>query len=685
MAKMDDDVLLSVVKHDIDTSTGNAYEELNVDRAKALRYYLGEPYGNEVKGRSSIVTTEVADTIESMLPQILKPFVSQDRVVFFDPQGPEDEQAAKQETEYTNHVFYKDNDGVMVLYTWCKDGLLSKNGVVKYYWDDDTEITHEEYEGLNQQELMMLLSDDEVEVVEQAETVVQEEEQTPQGPMPVVTVNYDVKIKRTNSNGRVIVQPVPPEEFLVIPEDPASSVQELNFCAHTTEKRVWELVAMGYDKDEILEHAGDGSQNIGGWDHDDQEREQRFSDISGRTTTTEDEAIGDPMLRVVDYTECYKRVDYDGDGYAELRKVCLLNQNYILNNEEFDYIPFEYWTPIPMTHRFIGRSAADQAMDLQLHKTTVLRNIFDNFYQTNNVRTAAVEGEVNLGDLMNSTPGGVVRMSAPGMVQPLATQQLSNNAFNLLEYLDSIKENRTGVTRYNQGIDADSLNKTASGINRIMDASAQRLELMAKLFGEAVKRLMLGIHRLLLQHQDKERIIAIRGQWVPVNPSQWKERNDMTVVVGLGTGDKDRTLGHLLTILGIQKEALQAGLPIVQPNNLYNTLAKIVENAGLKEPAQYFTDPAMIPPQPPKGPSPEEQLVMAQAEAARNDAQIKLRENEQDYEVDRLKLALEDRKVSLEERKVALEEMQALSEARDAATQADLDARRAEYEAQTTQ
>jgi hypothetical protein len=267
----------------------------------------------------------------------------------------------------------------------------------------------------------------------------------------------------------------------------------------------------------------------------------------------------------------------------------------------------------------------------------------------------------------------------------LQTQQLSTTAFSLLEYLDSIKENRTGVTRYNQGIDADSLNKTASGINRIMDASAQRLELIAKLFGEGVKRLMLGLHRLLLQNQDRERVIKIRGDWVPVNPTEWVERNNMTVMVGLGSGDKDRLLGHLMTILQIQKELVMNGARMAQPKNLYNTLAKIVDNAGLREPAEFFTDPATLPPPEPPQPTPEEQLVMAQAKAAEQQMQVSMRENEQDYEINRMKLMLEDRKVSLEERKVALEEAQVVNAARDEAMTAEVDARRAEYETQATQ
>lgn len=674
MAKMDDDTLLSVIKHDIDSSTGKSYEELNSDRAKALKYYLGEPYGNESKGRSSIVTTEVADTIESMLPQILKPFVAQDRVVEFDPVGPDDEEAAKQETAYVNHVFYKENDGVNTLYTWAKDGLMSKNGFVKYFWDEEKEVTTESYTNLFNEELMGLLAQDGVEVSTHTETMVSMD--TPQGPMEQTV--HDVEIKRTISTGRVCVLNVPPEEFLFLPEESSWNVQDMGFCGHDTTKTVSDLVAMGYKLEDFEDYIGTSDPD----EYDDQEKEQRFSDISNNPYGEDDGAQGDPSLRKVKYTEVYKRVDYDGDGFAELRKVCLINDKHILSNDEIDYIPFVSWTPIPMTHRFAGRSAADQAMDLQLQKSTVLRNIFDNFYLTNNVRNAVVEGEVNLGDLLNSAPGAAVRQSQPGMIEPLQTQQLSTSAFGLLEYLDSIKENRTGVTRYNQGIDADSLNKTASGINRIMDASAQRLELISKLFGEGVKRLMLGIHRLLLQNQDKQKVISVAGSWVPVSPTEWRERTNMTVMVGLGTGDKDKMLQYLMMVLQIQKEAMAAQLPIVQPHNLYNTLSKLIENAGLKEVSQYFTDPKKLPPQKPKKPSAEEQLIMAQAKAAEQETTVKAQENQQDYEVKLRELALKERQVEIDERKLAMEELTMINAKQDEAMQAALDARRAEYEAQ---
>ena len=670
---MNETELLAAVRRDIDASSGSYYERINYERAKALRYYMGLPYGNEMDGRSKIITTEVQDTIEAMLPQILKPFISSESVVYFDPVGPEDEQAAKQETQYVNHVFYKENEGLKVLYDWAKDGLMSKNGILKYYWEDKERKATESYTGLNDEDLMLLLSDDDVEVIEQTE----ETEIEMVDGMSVAMTTYDVKVKRTESSGQVLVMNIPPEEFLIDSEWNELNLQNVPFCAHETYTTLSDLRARGYDTTDIEPYAGSVARK----EYDNLEQQERFKDISEDYFNVKRDQPADPSMRRIKLTEVYKRIDYDGDGHAELRRILLVNETHILDNEEIDYVPFEAWTPIPMTHRFYGRSAADQTMDLQLQKSMLTRNILDNLYLINNTRHAVVEGEVNLQDALDSKPGGVVRMSSPGMMQPLPTQPFTGHAFGMLEYLDSIKENRTGVTRYNQGIDADSLNKTAAGITRIMDASAQRLEMIARLFGEAVKRLMLGMHRLLLQNQDKEKVVQLRGQWVPINPMEWRERTNMTVLVGLGTENRDRMLGHLMTLYQMQKEIVLAGSTLVNEMNLYNTLSKIVENAGLKNPELYITDPSSVPPRPPQ-PDPQMEMVKGQLAVAQQDNQVKAQKVQSDYDVDLRKLMLDERKVSLEERRLALEEMQIQMASADEALQAEVDARQAEMEAQ---
>jgi hypothetical protein len=301
-------------------------------------------------------------------------------------------------------------------------------------------------------------------------------------------------------------------------------------------------------------------------------------------------------------TECYLPIDVDGDGIAELRKITIAGDpaTKLLDNEQIDSLPFRAWTPIPQPHKFFGLSLADLTMDLQLAQSTVVRQLLDNMYRVNNGRSA-ISGKVNIEDMLTVRPGGLVRMTDPnalpeGHIMPLVTPPLGNMAYPLLEFLDAKQETRTGITRYNQGLDANSLNKTASGINTITGYAQQRQELIARNAGEMlVAGIFKSILALICKHQQEPRIIRLRNRWVPMDPREWNDQMDVTVTVGLGTGNKDQQLGHLMMILQTQQTAMQQlgpGNPLVNLGNIYNTLEKICENAGLKTADPYFSDPA---------------------------------------------------------------------------------------------
>jgi len=634
--KMTEDELAAEIQQDLALCVPTS-SEVSTERTKALEYYLGEPFGNEKDGRSQVITSDVLDTIEGALPALLKLFTSSDDVALFDPVGPEDEEQAKQESDYINHVFYKDNNGFLILYTWFKDALMSKNGVVKYYWCDESDETHETYESLSPEQVQMLLNDDNIEVTGQE--IELDEMGTPR---------FSVNITRSNRKGKVEVVCIPPEKFHVSPVHNTIILDDVAFCAHEEDKYKWELEEEGYDTDKIEEAF---TEHVMG-----SEEQARFSDIG--TQQVEDDKVT--------VFECYKRVDWDNDGYPELRKITVAGQNTILENEEIDYLPFESITPIPMTHRYIGRSYADITMDLQLIRSTLLRNIFDNLYLTNNMRTGVVDGEVNIDDLLDNRPGGVVRMNAPGMVFPIQVSQFPAAAYNMMEYLDAMRENRTGITRYNQGMDSNALNKTATGINKIMDASQERLLLVAKLFADGLRRLFLGIHRLTLQHQDFKRTVRLRNKWVAVDPSEWKNRENMTVTVATGTNNKDDQVQSLMMIGQIQKEMMGAGKSnMVDDTLLYNTAKRLVEAAGFRHAEYFFKDPATQPPPPPPSPPPEieVQKMFAQAElekAKSQQAEVALKGQiaHQDFQIELKKLELEAAKLKLSAEEAGLKGLQ---------------------------
>src|SRR5690348_12251385 len=545
MTRMRDDEVLALCQAQMQGALGFLNGKLAQSRLRALQFYNAEPYGNEVEGSSQIVTTEVRDTVESAMPSLMKIFMSGEKVAQFDPTGPEDEAIAEQATDYANYIFTKDNDGFGVLQTAFRDGLIQKQGVVKIFWEEVETHKRERYQGLTDAELEQLLAPDEVTAAEHTDypgQVGQVDPQTGIETLVAVTL-HDVVVRRAKKLGRVRIVNVPPEEFLISRR--ATSLADATFVAHRVKKTASQLIEMGYAKKLVDELPGYDAQDFN------QERIERFR-AEDEAPYTNKPAL-DPSMKELWLTECYLPMDYDGDGIAELRKVTVAGEPAakILDNEEIDSLPFRAWTPIPQPHKFYGLSLADLTMDLQLTKSTVTRQLLDNMYRVNNAR-AAISGKVNIEDMLTVRPGGLVRMTDPnalpeGHIMPLVTPPLGNMAYPLLEFLDSKQETRTGITRYNQGLDANTLNKTASGINTITGYAQQRQELIA---GNAAEMLVAGIFKSILElvckHQQEPRFIRLRNQWVPMDPREWQDQMDVTVTVGLGTGNKDQQLGHLM-------------------------------------------------------------------------------------------------------------------------------------------
>jgi hypothetical protein len=639
MAKISDTELRFIINSEINNSLGFLGGALSNQRKKALEYYLGDKLGTEIEGRSQVVSTDVADTIETILPNLIRIFTASDQTVKCDPVKAEDVALAEQATNYINYVFNKDNDGFKILYSWFKDALLEKNGIVKIYWDESQKVEQETYKNLSEEEYQLLINEDNVDIVEEEEfedelataqleqlkQVAFAQGQEIDAPNPKL---HNVIIRRTTKGGKIKIENVPPEEFLI--ERTAKSIEDANFVAHRTIKTRSELIQMGYDAEVVNDLP---ATQIVLYNN---ERLTRFGDIDEYPF----DQTPDSSTESIELYECYVKVDYDGDGVAELRKVTVAGDSgyQILDNESADFVPFCSLTPIPMPHRFYGRSVAELVEDVQLVKSTVMRQLLDNMYLTNNNRVAIMDGMVNLDDLLTSRPGGVVRTKQPPsqVMMPMQSQTISQQAFPLLEYLDTVRETRTGVTRYSQGLDADSLNKTATGINTLMTQTQMRMELIARIFAETgVKDLFKRIFELTVKYQDKERIIQLNNQFVPVRPTEWKNRYNISITVGLGSGSKEQQLVILNSILEKQLQAfqLQGGkeYPMVSLKNIYNTLAKMIENAGLKNVENYFVNPdigaRLVQPTPPPAPSPIEKIEFTRidAENKRKQAELELK------------------------------------------------------------
>ena len=653
MAKMRNSELLALLGQQLENSIGFLEGNIASERRTAFKYYLGKPYGNEIEGRSQVVTQDVLEVVENILPSLLRIFTAGEQIVKFDPQGPEDQEMADQCTDYVNYIFMKDNPGFMILYTMFKDALLQKNGFVKHYYKEIEKEKKEEYENLTDMEYNSLLMDDNIEILEHTEKEIQAERGT--------EYVHDVKIKKTKLEGRVCVENVAPEEMCCSKN--AKSLHDAQFLAQRVIKTRAEVIEMGFDK-KLVDDLPSYSDGLYNQEHTEREMYQTES------PDTEYQSI-DKSTDYVRLVECYTYIDYEKTGKPTLRKVTMGgNESIILDNEEIDYIPFSMVTPIPMPHLFYGMSVADLVMDLQLMKSTVLRQTMDNMYLQNNARHLVIDGQVQLDDLITSRPGGIVRTKGPGAVTPLATPSFLNEGLAMLEKIDQLKEARTGISRSQMGADPNTIQKshtTATSVNALVNAATQRIELIARIFAETgVKDLFKCIMQLVTKYQDKPRIIRLRNNFVEMNPSDWADKEmDVSIQVGLGTGNTDQRVNLLTQILQIQQMLVKEGGygRLVDESKIYNTLEKLVVNAGFKSAEPFFVDPATAPPPPPPEPNPILQAAMAEIESEKQKTMATLAQKREEMIADMQKKILElETKLKIEAEKINSEKLRKAAE-----------------------
>ncbi len=676
---MDSGRIKSIIESEIQNSIGWLQSETTAERTRALEYYLRYPYGNEVEGRSKIVTGEVAEAVDGALPQLMRVFTSSDDIVVFEPVEPNDVEAAKQATEYCNYVFYKDNAGLLILHNWMKDALLQKIGVVKCYWESEEKVRKEKFVDLTDDELALLLADGELEVTAHSSRP------DPNFPMPEgvppealaaqgiqMPMLHTVKVKKTKKSGKVCIENVPPEEFLI--SKGAKSIEDETFKAHRRLFTRSELIEMGYARDVVdtLPAYDDLTFN--------QERIARYP--QGEQPSMQPQL--DFSQQLIELYECYIRIDENDDGEAELRRIVKAG-NEILEDEECDYIPFYSLCPIPIPHKFFGQSLADRVMDIQLVKSTVTRQMLDNLYLTNNSRVGAVEGQVNLDDLQSSSPGGIIRLKNSQAVVPLTVASNVAQAFPMLEYLDNVQAKRTGVSDAQQGLNPDILsNVTAAAVAAMTQASTGKLELIARIFAETgMKSLFKAVLALLIKYQDQPRMVRLGGKFVTFDPRAWKADYDVSIHVGLGTGNKEQQLAMLQMILAKQEQILTqfgAANPLVSVGQYRETLAKFIEAAGFKTADEFFkpitpeVDAQLAQPQPPKpDPNLEATKMLMQVEQEKTQAKAQIEAAKLDLERQQLeaeftrkgmemsqKAEKERMELRIKEAEVAVKQLQAI-------------------------
>jgi hypothetical protein len=622
-------------------------DEIAPLRATATKYYHGEPFGNEEPGRSQVVLTEVRDGISGVMPDMLRLFFGPERTVEFVPKRATTAEQARQATDYVRYVFLEDNNGVMQMYAALKDALIRKMGIVKWTWDDTSASeTHKLY-GITQDELTQLMVDPSIEV-----TSFKEEE----GGQTLT-----VELIWTRRDGRPRVYVLPPEEFIFSRE--ARSIDEALFVGHRTEKTRGELIAMGIDAEVIDGHSGtEGVPLRLGFDET--ARRQIIS-----SAASQDPPSGDAN-RKISYVEGYWNVDENGDGVAELRRVCGIGPTFFITSDEpVAERPFAVFCPDPEPHTMVGSSWADRLMPMQKTKSAVLRATLDSAASAIFPRTWVVEGQVTIADVLNTRIGSPIRMHAPGMAGEFSHSFIGKEMFQILGYLDQVIERSTGRNNGTIGLDADALQSTSQqGVNAAITSNQAQSELLCRLFAEQMlKPMFRGLLRLLVEHQPRAKMVRLRDKWVEVDPKSWDADMDVIVNVGLGDSYTQGKIQALLATLGAQKEALQIlgaqNNPLVGLGQYRYTLGRLLELNNIPDTDNYFKPMAVTwepPPTPPAPPQPTPEQVIAQAqletekmkatkELAIKEAELRLKEQEL-----QMKREDADRRYELEKANIAM-------------------------------
>ncbi len=672
---MSDEELMSLVGGEIDRAKDFTLGQIGTERATAYDYYYGRPFGNEVQGRSSIVSHDVAQQIDSATPALIKFFAGSDKAVEFTARKAEDVQPAEQATELCNYVFYTQNNGFLLIHDAIKNALLQKTACFKWYWDTTTKVEEETYRGVDEMLIGLLQQDEGIEIVKQEPSETIDVDPTTGEPLNL----FDITVKKKVGKGKAKVCVVPPDELLVSDNAAGMEADDIPCMTHRCEKTLSDLVEMGYEEEQVLSLASEENYS--------QSAESRRA----RTGDYDDgHDIPDPMMRKVWYCETYIKVDFDRDGIAERRKVCSVGKT-LLHNEMISSVPLSFGTTKIMPHEFFGISMADEVMDLQLRKSSLLRLANDNLHLAITPRMAVDTTAVtNLDDVMTVRMGGVIRSNGPvtGAVQPVVIPFLGQQIFPMVEYIDSEEETRTGVSRLMQGVDPNTLNKTATGVNALMNAAQARLELVARGLAETlIKPMFKGVMELLSKHPEETQklTIRLRNEYVPIDPRVWETEYDMTVNVGLGTGTKDQQMAHLSNLMGIQAQIIQSPAgQMFQPQELYqkvyNAASKLAETAGFKDPSQFFPDPKTAkPPQPQPPPEIQKAQMQIQADQQKQQAQMQMDGQKQQADM-QAEAAKSQQEIALKEREL---QMQADLERQKAVWAAELEKFKAQLQAET--
>jgi hypothetical protein len=605
--KLTDAEILVAVEKGVKESIGYHDSKLSRERQDVLEYFHGEkprPFHN---GNSKYISMDVYDAVESSKAVLLETFAAGNQIVSFPPNGPEDIAMARVATLYTDYVVHQQNDGYQIFSDIITDGLLARVGIAKVYWDKRSESSEEGFEGLDPDQFDMLLSQEDVE----PDDYEVDDEGLASGT-----------ITRTRDTSQVVIEPIPPEEFLISTR--AKSIDEAPFVAHRVEKTKSELIAEGYSKSIVDKLSGEESKYQ-------EEAESRFIDLDDNRIGLDREL--QPQLEKITVYECYVTLDIEGTGEAKLWKIIKAGRE-ILDKEEVNRKPFIPFVPLPIPHSFYGSNFAKKIIPIQNARTVLMRGILDHTVITNNPRYQVVKGSlVNPRELLDNRIGGVVNVTRPDGIMPLQQASLNPFVFQTIQLLDEDKEDTTGISKLSQGLNKDAVSKQNSGamVEQLVGLSQQRQKIVARNFANHfLVPLYLEVYRLVIENENKQKVVELAGEWVEIAPSRWADRLDVTTALKLGYAEQENEAKKYLALH--QMFSNDPGIaPMYTPDKKYNMMSKFLEKSGEKNISEYLVPPNQLPP-----PEPDPMMVLQMEELKK-------------------KIEVQDRQMSLQEQTAAMD------------------------------
>ncbi len=657
----DEKDIQDLIKRSVEDAVLHFEEHIEPDMATATDYYYGRPFGDEQAGRSQVVSTDLRDATLDQIPDLLEIFMGSDSVVEFKPRSAEDRPIAEQATDYVNYIFSEDNDGFLILNSVFKDAGVRRLGYVKWWWEDQERVTGSKMTGISEDELIFLSEQEGIdfEIISQREDLVQTQDPQTGEVMSQVAQVYDIEVTKTQADGRVCVEEVPPEEIVWTPE--SRKFARAPVIAHTREIAKDELLLMGIDEEFIEDNKGiraDRSTESLAWS-------RQFYGTSNVSEIVRDtREIADPSQEPIRFTEVYALIDTDNDGIGELRMFKCVGPDYSIVPDEngdtmgelVDEVPIAMFTPDPEPHTIPGLCNFDYLREIQKVKSQIQRGQLNSLAQSIENQLVVNSSDVNMRDLISPEISGIIRVrrDVNNSLREIRHQFVGGDTLPVLEYYDQIKADRTGSAGPREGLNPNIMQSTtAEAVSATLNKSQQRIKMLARVYAETgFKQMFKGIYGLVVKHQNRERVVRLRNEYVPVDPRYWDAEMDVRVNVALGTGSRTEKISALQSLAQQQEQHIQMGSPLVSFSELRSTYGKLTDLLGYKDTDQFWK---------PWGPEQQQQFEQAQAEAEAEAAQNQPEDPAQRVvDVEELKVTLAaqeaQNKHALELRKIELQD-----------------------------